>query len=90
MSSLFTDQELVGNSEPLKRQRRWNSETIKVPEPQTSNLTPSSTPKDAFQFPSRRPFTRSDSTLSGDSPKERVGKCLWFWCSHSQMFTKIL
>lgn len=82
LSSLFTDLEPVVNNEPLKRQRRWNSETIKVPEPQTSNLTPSSTPKDAFQSTPRRALTRSDSTISGDAPKERVGKCLWFWHSH--------
>lgn len=88
--NVFTDQELVGNSEPSKRQRRWNSETIKVPEPQTTNLTPLSTPKDSFQYTPRRAFTRSDSTVSGDSPKERIGRCLWIWCINSQMFTKIL
>ncbi|XP_077224056.1 SAP domain-containing protein isoform X2 [Tasmannia lanceolata] len=64
--------EAVGINEPSKRQRRWNSETLKVPEPQASNLTPSSTPKDAFQSTPKRIFNRSDSVLSGDTPKERV------------------
>ncbi|OVA03319.1 SAP domain [Macleaya cordata] len=67
------DQEVVRNNEPPKRQRRWNSESLKVPEPQTSNLTPSTTPKDAFQSTiSKRNFTRSDSTLSSGNAQERV------------------
>ncbi|XP_042501064.1 apoptotic chromatin condensation inducer in the nucleus-like isoform X2 [Macadamia integrifolia] len=69
----FEDQEAVGNSEPPKRQRRWNSEKLKVPELQTSNLTPSSTPKDASRssFPKRN-FSRSDSNVSEEAPKDRV------------------
>ncbi|KAG5241758.1 apoptotic chromatin condensation inducer in the nucleus [Salix suchowensis] len=67
------DQETVGNTEPLKRQRRWNSENIKVPEQQSSNLTPSTTPKDGFQpAPLRRNFSRSESSVSDEAPKERV------------------
>ncbi|KAK1277321.1 hypothetical protein QJS04_geneDACA020158 [Acorus gramineus] len=65
------DQEVVGNTEIHKRQRRWNSESIKVPEPQTSNIAPSFTPRDALQSTPRH-FGRSDSTLSADTPKERV------------------
>ncbi|CAL9202921.1 unnamed protein product [Musa hybrid cultivar] len=65
------DQEAVGSSEPPKRQRRWNSETIKVPE-QASNLGTSSTPKDAFQPTPRRIFPKSDSKPSGDAQKERI------------------
>ncbi|KAJ6916899.1 apoptotic chromatin condensation inducer in the nucleus-like [Populus alba x Populus x berolinensis] len=69
----FNDQEIVGNSEPLKRQRRWNSENIKVPEQQSSNLTPTTTPKDGFQpAPLRRNFSRSESSVSEEAPKERV------------------
>ncbi|KAJ4952561.1 hypothetical protein NE237_029393 [Protea cynaroides] len=67
----FQDEEAVGNNEPPKRQRRWNSENIKVPELQTSNLTPSTTPKDAARFPKRN-FTRSESNVSEEAPKERV------------------
>lgn len=85
-----SDQEAVGSSEPPKRQRRWNSETIKVPE-QASNLGTSSTPKDAFQPTPRRIFPKSDSKPSGDAQKERIGeikilhihnvcvKCKWFY-----------
>ncbi|KAF8405963.1 hypothetical protein HHK36_008043 [Tetracentron sinense] len=63
----------VGDNEPPKRQRRWGSESLKVPELQSSNLSPVATPKDVFQPTiSKRNFTRSDSTLSGDEPKERV------------------
>ncbi|KAF9678830.1 hypothetical protein SADUNF_Sadunf07G0076900 [Salix dunnii] len=51
----------------------WNSENIKVPEQQSSNLTPSSTPKDGFQpAPLRRNFSRSESSVSDEAPKERV------------------
>ncbi|KAF9681924.1 hypothetical protein SADUNF_Sadunf05G0053800 [Salix dunnii] len=67
------DQEAVGNTEPLKRQRKWNSESIKVPEQRSSNLTPTTTPKDGFQpTPLRRNFSRSDSSVSEEAPKERV------------------
>ncbi|KAK6924129.1 Acin1, RNSP1-SAP18 binding (RSB) motif [Dillenia turbinata] len=69
----FNDQEAGGNNEPLKRQRRWNTDSLKVPEPQGSNVPNSTTPKGAFQSPSlKRNFSRSDSTLSDDTPKERV------------------
>ncbi|KAK4799905.1 hypothetical protein SAY86_025270 [Trapa natans] len=62
-----------GNKEPVKRQRKWNSEGIKVPELQGSNLTPTVTPKDSLHTPTtRRDFSRSDSTASEDMPKERV------------------
>ncbi|KAK9110627.1 hypothetical protein Sjap_018687 [Stephania japonica] len=58
-------QEVAGNHEqPPKRQRRWNSENLKIPE---------TTPKETFPPVSRSTFTRSNSTLSGgDTPKERV------------------
>ncbi|KAF5747380.1 apoptotic chromatin condensation inducer in the nucleus [Tripterygium wilfordii] len=68
----LNDQEVGGNTEPLKRQRRWKSESLKVPEIQGSNLTPSTTPKDTFQSPGlKRNFSRSDS-VSEDAPKERA------------------
>ncbi|KAF8109590.1 hypothetical protein N665_0094s0056 [Sinapis alba] len=64
------DQEAVGKNEPAKRQRRWNSESIKVPEAQaTNNVTPTTTPRSAGL---KRDFTRSDSSVSEDGPKERV------------------
>lgn len=63
------DQEAGGNNEPVKRQRRWNNENIKVPEVQTSNSTPTTTPN---SIGLKRNFSRSDSTASEDGPKERV------------------
>ncbi|XVE86721.1 hypothetical protein DITRI_Ditri18aG0056500 [Diplodiscus trichospermus] len=66
------DQEAVGNNEPSKR-RKWNSDNIKVPEQQGSNLTPTTTPKDTTQPTAlKRNFSRSDSTASEETPKERV------------------
>ena len=79
--AIFTDQPAVGNSEPIKRQRRWKSEGLKVPEPQSTNSTPTTTPKDTFQSAAtKRNFSRSDSTNSEDTPKERVGELLPFSC----------
>ncbi|KAG2240494.1 hypothetical protein Bca52824_090636 [Brassica carinata] len=44
----IVDQEAVGKNEPAKRQRRWNSGTIKVPEAQTTNsVAPTTTPMSA-------------------------------------------
>lgn len=75
--AIFTDQPAVGNNEPIKRQRRWNSEGLKVPEPQSANSTPTTTPKDTFQSAAmKRNLSRSDSTNSEDTPKERVGELL--------------
>ncbi|XP_033145306.1 apoptotic chromatin condensation inducer in the nucleus [Brassica rapa] len=61
------DQEAVGNNEPAKRQRRWNSENIKVPEAQA--VEPTTTPRSAGL---KRDFSRSVSSVSEDGHKERV------------------
>ncbi|KAK6922962.1 Acin1, RNSP1-SAP18 binding (RSB) motif [Dillenia turbinata] len=69
----FNDQAARGNNEHLKRQRRWNTDSLKLPEPQASNVANSTTPKGSFHSPPvKRNFSRSDSTLSDDTPKERV------------------
>ncbi|KAL4376666.1 hypothetical protein GQ457_02G016910 [Hibiscus cannabinus] len=66
------DPEAVGNNE-LSKRRKWNSDNIKVPEHQGSNLMPVTTPKGTTQPAAlRRNFSRSDSTASEDMPKERV------------------
>ncbi|XP_057500976.1 formin-like protein 5 [Actinidia eriantha] len=64
--------QVVGNNETSKRQRRWNSENLKVPEPQ-SNIASSTTPKDMLPSTTlKRNFSRSNSAASEDAPKERV------------------
>ncbi|KAJ4848171.1 hypothetical protein Tsubulata_018644 [Turnera subulata] len=69
----LNDQEALENTEPVKRQRRWGSESLKISEQQGSVLTSSTTPKNSFQpTPLRRSFTRSDSSVSEEAPKERV------------------
>jgi apoptotic chromatin condensation inducer in the nucleus len=65
-------EEVVANTEPIKRQRRWTSDGAKVPERQTLSQTVSDAPKDVFQPALKRSFGRSDSTASVDSPKERI------------------
>ncbi|XP_018451108.1 uncharacterized protein LOC108822503 [Raphanus sativus] len=65
------DQEAVGNNEPVKRQRRWNSGSVKVPEAQATNsvAAPATTPMSTSL---KRDFSRSNSSVSEDGPKERV------------------
>lgn len=59
------------NSEVIKRQRRWNSE--KAPEQQNINSpSVSTTPKGMFQPSMKHSFSRSDSSISHEEPKERV------------------
>lgn len=65
-------EEPVANTEPIKRQRRWAADSGKVPERQPLSQSGSDVPKDIFQPALRRSFGRSDSTASGDSPKERI------------------
>ncbi|XP_020592777.1 xin actin-binding repeat-containing protein 2 [Phalaenopsis equestris] len=63
--------EVVTNGAP-KRQRRWNPDTIKVPEQRTPHLDIVMTPKNNALPTPRHTFSRSNSTLSVDSPKERI------------------
>lgn len=70
---VIADQPTVGNNDVAKRQRRWNSEGLKVPEQQSGDVV-SATPKSAFQPALKRSFSRSDSAASEEVPKERVGQ----------------
>uniref|UniRef100_A0A0E0KEE4 SAP domain-containing protein n=1 Tax=Oryza punctata TaxID=4537 RepID=A0A0E0KEE4_ORYPU len=65
-------EETVAATEPIKRQRRWAADGAKVPERQPISRSSSDAPKEIFQPALKRSFGRSDSTASGDSPKERV------------------
>ncbi|CAN6711461.1 unnamed protein product [Malus baccata var. baccata] len=68
----LNDQAAVGSNEPIKR-RRWNSESLKVPELQSPIQKLTVTPKETFQTTSlKRNFSRSNSTMSEEAPKERV------------------
>lgn len=66
------DHEVAKTNDTSKRQRRWNPETVKVPDLPPSNISATSTPRDSFKPVSKHIFARSDSTLSAGSPKERV------------------
>jgi len=63
----------VGNSEPAKRQRRWNTETVKGPDAQSTTPRPATTPRDE-PITLKRSFSRSDSSATDDTPKEHIGK----------------
>ena len=65
-------EETVTNAEPIKRQRRWTADSGKVPERQPLSQSGPDAPKEIFQPALKRSFGRSDSTASGDSPKERI------------------
>ncbi|XP_071740372.1 uncharacterized protein [Rutidosis leptorrhynchoides] len=66
------DQEAAEKNETIKRQRRWNTEGVKVPEQHSANHSTSTTPKDAFQTPTKRTFSRAEPTAIQEMPKERV------------------
>ncbi|KAJ8493534.1 hypothetical protein OPV22_015255 [Ensete ventricosum] len=66
------DREVVGSNEAPKRQRRWNAETVKVPEQQTYTLITSSPFKDAFRPTPRRTLTKSVPMPVENSQKERI------------------
>lgn len=70
----FAGQETAVNSETIKRQRRWNYDGLKVAETVSATISPSTTPRDAFQPVAKRAFSRSDPVASDETPKERVGK----------------
>ncbi|KAL4582921.1 hypothetical protein LXL04_007482 [Taraxacum kok-saghyz] len=67
------DQEEVENSEVVKRQRRRNSEN--APEQQNINPSLSTTPKTSM----KHSFSRSDSSVSHEEPKERVGEFFYYF-----------
>ncbi|XP_057415488.1 uncharacterized protein LOC130710293 [Lotus japonicus] len=65
------DQASAGNNEPAKRQRRWNSETVKGSDQQVPSLRPATTRKDE-PIASKGKFSRLDSSTIDDAPKERI------------------
>nr|XP_009792398.1 PREDICTED: apoptotic chromatin condensation inducer in the nucleus-like isoform X5 [Nicotiana sylvestris] len=62
----------TGSNDIIKRQRRWNSEDLKIPNNKKGDAVASTTPKDFFQPSLRRSFSRSDSMAKEEPPKERV------------------
>lgn len=73
MEHFVTEQASVGNNEPAKRQRRWNTETVKGPDAQSTTPRPATTPRDE-PITLKRSFSRSDSSATDDTPKEHIGK----------------
>ncbi|BAT86504.1 uncharacterized protein HKW66_Vig0060240 [Vigna angularis] len=67
----FHEQTSVGNNEPAKRQRRWNTETVKSPDSQSTTPRPATTPREE-PIPQKRNLSRSDSSATDDTPKERI------------------
>ncbi|KAJ1394150.1 SAP domain [Sesbania bispinosa] len=71
LEHFVTEQASVGNNEPTKRQRRWNTETVKGPDMQSTSPRPATTPKDE-PIALKRNLSRSDSSATDDAPKERI------------------
>ncbi|XP_019437597.1 PREDICTED: apoptotic chromatin condensation inducer in the nucleus-like isoform X2 [Lupinus angustifolius] len=67
----FNEQTLDCNNDPAKRQRRWNTDTVKGPNPQGTTPRSTTTPKDG-PVSLKRNFSRSDSFATDDAPKERI------------------
>ncbi|KAE9604766.1 putative transcription regulator SAP family [Lupinus albus] len=67
----LNEQASLESIEPAKRQRRWNTEVVKGPEPQITTPRSATTPK-GEPVALKRNFSRSDSFASDDVPKERV------------------
>jgi hypothetical protein len=63
----------VRNNQPAKRQRMWNSETVKGSNPQMSTVRPATAPKGESNA-LKRNLSWSDSSAINDAPKERIGK----------------
>ncbi|GJS44919.1 apoptotic chromatin condensation inducer in the nucleus-like protein isoform X1 [Tanacetum coccineum] len=68
----LNEQEAVTNSEVVKRQRRWNSQGLNIPEQQNTRPSVSTTPKGGFQASIKHSFSRYNSSVSEEEPKERV------------------
>lgn len=74
---LFVDEVGGGSKEPAKRQRRWNTEILRTAEPQNSSIALS---ENLVQTNLVKPILgRTDSTVSEDAPKERLGEYLFYW-----------
>ncbi|XP_055835610.1 uncharacterized protein LOC129904105 [Solanum dulcamara] len=65
----FQDEAGGESKEPAKRQRRWNTESLKTAEPQNSSIA--LTKKVVQPTPTKPILGRTNSTVGGDSPKER-------------------
>ncbi|KAK2384685.1 apoptotic chromatin condensation inducer in the nucleus [Trifolium repens] len=61
----------VRNNQPAKRQRMWNSETVKGSNPQMSTVRPATAPKGEPNA-LKRNLSWSDSSAINDAPKERI------------------
>lgn len=58
----------------VKRQRRWNSENLEIPQNQSGTIIASTTPKNASHPTFKRSLSMSNSMASEELTKERVGK----------------
>ncbi|CAA2994461.1 Hypothetical predicted protein [Olea europaea subsp. europaea] len=66
-------QAVADENAPPKRQRRWNSENVKVPEQQSSGVSVTTTSNSLFLAVSEKPNVAvPDSALEQDAPKERI------------------
>nr|GMC60151.1 apoptotic chromatin condensation inducer in the nucleus-like [Ipomoea batatas] len=66
------DDEAVVSKGTVKRQRRWNSENLEIPQNQSGTIIASTTPKNASHPTFKRSLSMSNSMASEELTKERV------------------
>ncbi|GFP98109.1 apoptotic chromatin condensation inducer in the nucleus [Phtheirospermum japonicum] len=65
------DKAPVGNSDPVKKARRWNAEGLKGSEPHSSTTVVSATSK-GLSEPTFKPFSGTSPAVNEEAPKERI------------------
>ncbi|KAK4411637.1 60S ribosomal protein L30 [Sesamum angolense] len=66
-----SDKEAVGNTDTVKKARRWNTESLKASEPKSGDAAASSTPKGLAE-PALKRLSGNDPAVNVEAPKERL------------------
>ncbi|KAL0381598.1 UNVERIFIED_CONTAM: Apoptotic chromatin condensation inducer in the nucleus [Sesamum angustifolium] len=67
----LNDKEAVGNTDTVKKARRWNTESLKASEPKSGDAAASSTPKGLAE-PALKRLSGNDPAVNVEAPKERL------------------
>ncbi|KAL0424389.1 UNVERIFIED_CONTAM: Apoptotic chromatin condensation inducer in the nucleus [Sesamum radiatum] len=65
------NKEAVGNTDTVKKARRWNTESLKASEPKSGDAAASSTPKGLAE-PALKRLSGNDPAVNVEAPKERL------------------
>ncbi|KAK4430601.1 Apoptotic chromatin condensation inducer in the nucleus [Sesamum alatum] len=67
----LNDKEAVGNTDTVKKARRWNAEGFKASEPKSGDVAASITPKGLAE-PALKRLSGNDPAVNVEAPKERL------------------